>query len=82
MLLLLFSTATPAELNLTPFVSCARYVALKALVAATSSALLVKAGRLMDFSRAAGAMVQSAAVIVAGYGGVLEESMVSVRWCL
>jgi hypothetical protein len=40
----------------------------------TSSAL-VKAYPLLDFSREAGAVVQSAVVIVTAFGGILEESM-------
>ena len=81
LLLLLFSTAIPAELNTTSVVLCAPHVALLKARAAVTSSVLVKAGRLLDFSRAAGAMVQSAAVIVATYGEVLEESMGGGRWC-
>jgi hypothetical protein len=47
---------------------------MNALATITSSAF-VKAGPLLDFSREAGAVALSAAVIVAAYGGVLEESM-------
>ena len=47
---------------------------MNALATITSSAL-VKAGPLLHFSREAGAVVQSAGVIVAAFGGILEESM-------
>jgi hypothetical protein len=47
---------------------------MNALATITSSAL-VKAGPLLDFSREAGAVVQSAVVIVATLGGILEVSM-------
>ena len=47
---------------------------MNALATITSSAL-VKAGPLLDFPREAGAVVQSALVIVAVFGGILEESM-------
>ena len=55
--------------------------AINALATITSSAF-VNAGHLLDFSREAGALVQSEAAIVAAYGGVLEESMGSGRWAV
>ena len=44
----------------------------------TTSSAFVNAGPLLDISREAGAVVQSA-VIVAAYDGILEESMGSGR---
>ena len=54
---------------------------MNALASITSSAL-VKAGPLLDFSREAEAVVQSAVVIVAAFGGILEESMGGWRWAV
>ena len=45
------------------------------VLATITSSELVKAGPLLDFSREAGAVVQSAVVSVAAFGGILEESM-------